>query len=397
MVYHSRNAMKSRKTQNILILMWSSKASVRSFLSGFVTHARKRKNWIIHLHDATDMDHLPFQRTVLAGAYDGIITNEDSFLKHPEIATHPQTALVLFATYNPSQRKDGDNLVYIQYNNAITGAFGADYLLRHGAFASYAFIPVFPEKPWSRIRAEGFAARIAHGRGKCFIHDGKASLASFLRSLPKPAAVMAACDRVALQVLECCRKEGFKVPEKIAVLGVDNDELICEFARPSLTSVYHTPPGSGGLLAACALDSIFKGKRYKKPGLFEDNRLAVAERESCAPLPPAKHIAYAAMEYIQKNAMRDVRVSDVVKALGVSARLASQRFREIFDKSILEAIVECRLKEVERRLTTTRLPISKVAALCDFDDLSYLGRIFRKRYGVTMSQFRSDSCSVLAR
>ena len=64
---------------------------------------------------------------------------------------------------------------------------------------------------------------------------------------------------------------------------------------------------------------------------------------------------------------------------------------EIFDKSILEAIVECRLKEVERRLRTSRLPISKIAALCGFDDLSYLGRIFRKRYGVTMSDYRTSS------
>lgn len=388
-MYYFRIAMKSRK--NILILLWSSKTSVRQFLSGFVMCARKRNNWIIHLHDAADLDYPPFRRKILSGAYDGIVTNEDTFLSHPEIATNPKTALVLHATYNPSQRKTGDNLVYVQKNNAVTGAFGADYLLRHGAFASYAFVPVFPEKPWSKIRAESFAERITRKRGKCFIHDGKASLVSFLRSLPKPTAVMAACDRAALQVLECCRKESFKVPEKIAVLGVDNDELICEFARPSLTSIHHTPPEAGGSLAARALDSIFKGKRYTKPGLFEDNQLTVAERESCAQLPPAKHIAYAAMEYIQKNATHNVRVSDVVKMLGVSARLASKRFREIFDKSILDAIVECRLKEVERRLMTSRLPISKIAALCGFDDLSYLGRIFRKRYGVTMSQLRGIS------
>lgn len=391
MVYHSRIGMNPRKTRNVLVLLWSSKASVRTFLSGFVTCARKRKNWIIHLHDATDLDHPPFKRKIRAGAYDGIVVNEDTFLVHPEIASNPKTALVLHATYDPARRKAGDNLVYIQQNNAITGAFGADYLLRHGAFASYAFVPVFPERSWSKIRAESFAERITRKRGKCFVHDGRVSLVSFLRSLPKPAAVMAACDRVALQVLECCRKEGFKVPEKIAVLGVDNDELICEFARPSLTSIHHTPPENCGMLAARALDSIFRGKRYEKPGLFEDNQLAVAERESCAQLPPAKHIAYAAMEYIQKNATRDVRVPDVVKTLGVSTRLASMRFREIFDKSILEAIVECRLKEVERRLTTSRLPISKIAALCNFDDLSYLGRIFRKRHGVTMSQFRDSA------
>ena len=379
--------------KRILMLLWSNKASVRNFLFGFCEYARQRKNWILDLRQEADLDNPVINGRVRGGFYDGILANEHAFLSHPELANVEKTALVLYATYNPEQRKAGDNLVYVQHNNIVTGQFAAEYLSRLGAFASYAYVPTFPQEPWSDERGRGFAEWFAGRRMGCHVHHEPELLANFLRSLPKPAAVMAACDRVALGVLEACREAKLDVPGKVAVVSVDNDEIICEFARPSLTSIIHHPISELGRKAGEAMNLLLRGRRSAKPGLVEFNRLKVVERESCAQLPQATHAARSAMEFIQKNARSAMKVNDVVAHIGVSRRLADRQFRQTYGESILEAITRCRLEEVARHILLSRLPIVKIASLCNFGDISYLGRLFRRRYGMTMREYRTQNCT----
>lgn len=379
--------------KRILMLLWSNKASVRNFLFGFCEYTHRRKNWILDLRQEADLDNPVINGRVKDGFYDGILANEHAFLSHPELANVEKTALVLYATYNPEQRKAGDNLVYVQHNNIVTGQFAAEYLSRLGAFASYAYVPTFPQEPWSDERGRGFAEWFAGRRMGCHVHHEPEMLANFLRSLPKPAAVMAACDRVALGVLEACREAKLDVPRKVAVLSVDNDEIICEFARPSLTSIIHDPVSELGRKAGEAMNSLLRGRRCAKPGLVEFNRLKVVERESCANLPQATHIARSAMEFIQKNARSAMKVNDVVAHIGVSRRLADRQFRQTYGESILEAITRCRLEEVARHILMSRLPIVKIASLCNFGDIAYLGRLFRRRYGMTMREYRPQNCT----
>ena len=379
--------------KRILMLLWSNKASVMNFLFGFCEYARRRKNWILDLRQEADLDNPVINGRVRGGFYDGILANEHAFLSHPELANVEKTALVLYATYNPEQRKAGDNLVYVQHNNIVTGQFAAEYLSRLGAFASYAYVPTFPQEPWSDERGRGFAEWFAGRRMGCHVHHEPELLANFLRSLPKPAAVMAACDRVALGVLEACREAKLDVPGKVAVVSVDNDEIICEFARPSLTSIIHDPVSELGRKAGEAMNLLLRGRRSAKPGLVEFNRLKVVERESCAQLPQATHAARSAMEFIQKNARSAMKVNDVVAHIGVSRRLADRQFRQTYGESILEAITRCRLEEVARHILLSRLPIVKIASLCNFGDIAYLGRLFRRRYGMTMREYRTQNCT----
>ena len=377
--------------KNILLLLWSNKASARNFLFGFCKYARTRKDWVLDLRQEADLNHPLIMKHIRDGAYDGIVTKESAFLAHPELADIEGTALVLNATYNPSVRKAGDNLVYVQHDNRITGLFAAAYLTKLGAFASYAYVPTFPSEPWSEERGRGFADFIAK-HGMAFrVHDGTKPMSDFLRELPKPAAIFAACDRVALGVLELCRSLKIDVPGKIAVLGVDNDEIICEFARPSLTTIIHHPESRLGEKAGEAMNALLRGRKFTKPGLVEFNQVKVIERESCAHLPQATHIAHAAMEFIAKNARHALKVGDVIEHLGVSRRLADRQFSETHGESILEAITRLRLEEIAKRLLISKLPVVKVAALCEFNDLAYLGKIFRKRFGCTMTEWRSSS------
>ena len=377
--------------KHILLPLWSNNASTRNFLFGFCKYARTRKDWAVDIMKEVDLSHPAIMKRIRDGAYDGVVTNERAFLSHHELADMEKVALVINATYAPGARKAGDNLVFVQHNNRDTGRFAASYLTKLGAFASYAYVPTFPSEPWSEERGRGFAEFLEKHGQECLVHDPEKPLDGFLRALPKPAAVFSACDRVALGVLETCRSLRIDVPGKVAVLGVDNDEIICEFARPSLTTLIHFPESRLGEKAGEAMNSLLHGRRCAKPGLVEFNHLKVVERESCANLPQATHIARAAMEFISKNARSALKVDDVVRHLGVSRRLADRQFRQTHGESMLEAITRHRLDEVSKRLLISRLPIVKVAALCGFNDLAYLGKLFRRRFGCTMSEWRAKS------
>ena len=374
--------------KKILLLLWSHAESTRSFLFGFCNYARKRRNWILDLRQEIDLENHAVMGRILAGCYDGIVAKEGAFCRHPELASVEKTALVLYATYDPSVRKNGDNLVYVQHNNMVIGRFAADYLATLGAFAAYAYVPAFPSEPWSAERGLGFYGELERRGLACHVHREGESLSGFLRRLPKPLAVMAACDRVALEVLETCRSVRLAVPGKVAVLGVDDDELICEYAQPSLTTLVHNPRSCLGGKAGEAMNALLRGRRFPKPGLVEFNQLKVVERESCAHLPQATHIAYAAMDYIRKNARHAIKVADVVAHLGVSRRLADRQFGQTNGESILHAITRCRLEEVAKHLVMSRLSVSKVASMCEFSDLAYLGKLFRRMYGVSMREYR---------
>lgn len=383
MLCYNRVIMK-----NILVLLWSNRTSMRNFLYGFALHARTRRDWIVHLRSPEDLAYSAVAEKVKVGFYSGIVADEETLKAHPEIAMRPETALVLYATYNPGFRKPGGNVVFAQHSNAVAGEFGANYLMRLGRFRSFGYVPITPPTAWSKVRGEGFAAQIAKRGGECRILCEDEPLGAFLESLPKPAAVMGACDRVALDVLEACREAHIDVPRDMSVLGVDNDEIICEFARPSLTSIIRSSPSELGRSAAKALSSLMRKGGTAKPRVVEYNATEVVERESCAFLPPATHIANTVMEFIRKNAGRHLKVNDVVAHVGVSRRLVEKRFSEIFGKSIIAAITECRLDEVAKKLTISNLPVGKVAALCGFHDVTYLGKLFRSRFGTTMTEWR---------
>ena len=379
--------------KNLLMLLWSDKTAARNFLFGFCQSARRHKTWVLDIRSPTELDNPVIAQRVRDGFYDGIVTDEGGFLAHRWIADVAKPALVLYATYDPALRKAGDNLIYVQHNNILTGQFVADYLMGLGSFASYAYVPMFPPEPWSTERGRGFQEKVERRHQTFRLHDGVLPLAQFLKALPKPAAVMAACDRGALNVTDACRSIGLKVPGKVAVIGVDNHEIICEFSRPSITSLIHDPESELGRKAGEAMSSLLRGWRSSTPGCVEFNNIKVIERESCAHLPQSTYLAHAAMRFIEKNARRAIKVGDVVAYLGVSRRLADQQFSLVHGESILTAITRCRLLEVEKRLLLSRLSITKIARLCEFHDLTYLGKLFRAKYGVSMREYRMSKTS----
>ena len=192
----------------------------------------------------------------------------------------------------------------------------------------------------------------------------------------------------AYQVLRICMDEGIAVPDSLAVLGVDNDPLVCGNAHPTLSS-FQLPFRDLGYKAAETLDWMLRKKN--PPG--RTIRVAgthLFERGSSAHIPPATALVEKARTYIAEHACEGIRVDDVAAHIGVSRSLLDLRFRQVCDKAVLEDILDVRLSEVKRLLKKTNRTILQIGLDCGFNDPDNLKRLFKKRFGMSMRDYRAS-------
>ena len=287
------------------------------------------------------------------------------------------------------------NLSYVFGSPEDVGRTAARHLLAQGVFRSYAFVPDLYANAWSRLRgdafvreiaAAGFKTRVYHVRGHGY---DLPRLAEWLKALPHPTGVLAAFDDRAVQVLEACSEARLNVPQDVAVLGVDNDEVLCAHTTPALTSV-QPDHDRIGYLAAERLAALLDGKRLSAP---ERHLVPVKEiviRESTCAVSSSGRLVQRALAFIHANANKAIKPRDVVAHLRVSRRLADLRFRELQGESLGDAIRSCRLDEVARLLRETNDPPHVLAAKCSFPKLARLEEMFTARFGRPMDDYRKS-------
>jgi LacI family transcriptional regulator len=210
----------------------------------------------------------------------------------------------------------------------------------------------------------------------------------WLLALPKPCGIMVAVDLRAKQVLDTCLAAGIRVPEDIAVIGVDNDEALCENTTPSLSSVLPDFEG-GGYLAAELLDRMMRQTQPEPQHLIYGVK-RIFHRESSLYIPKSSHLITSAVEFIRLNACAGITVTDVAKQLNVSRRWAELRFREVRGHTILSEIQHHRLERVCALLRETNLPIGTIGERCGYPTETYLKALFKKRFGITMRDYRKN-------
>ena len=264
------------------------------------------------------------------------------------------------------------------------------HLAEKGRFASWGFVHDTHRRPWSQTREKAF--RQAVGAAKLnYVAPAETrgqSLAQWLQELPKPAAVMVACDRRAIQVLETCQASDIDIPEQLALVSVDNDEMYCECASPTVSSL-DPDFENEGYLAAAELDRLLRAKSSLPAKTIVVPARKVVERESTTPITTSAQLVQRAIDFIGMNAHKGIGVNDVVRELGVSRRLADLRFQQYWGKSILATINEQRMAKVKRLLSTTALSMGKIASSCGFNSPKHLSVAFRKKFGCSMSDYRN--------
>lgn len=290
----------------------------------------------------------------------------------------------------------------VHTNDASVGRLGADHLLERG-YRNFAFVGY--DVSWSAARCRGFKDRICAITGSCEVHEfviikGKASgpawweqqqtrLAGWVRSLPTPIGVMTCTDLLGQQFLEACSRAGVAVPEQVAVIGADNDELICEVANPPLSSVIIND-AQRGYEAASLLDKLMAGQAAPERPVYVEPAGVVA-RASTDTLAIADKDVVAAMQFIRNHACDGIGVADVVEQVPLSRRLLERRFRRYLGRSIYDEIVRFRLNRAVELLCTTELELKAIAPRAGFKSASYMGAVFRARLGHSPGSYRNSA------
>lgn len=290
----------------------------------------------------------------------------------------------------------------LQLDSVSIGKDVAQYLNSLGRFAAYGFVHGPFRQPWSVDRERGFRSFMPHGMKLHVFHGNdsqesaspiihQTQLSEWIAGLPKPVAVFGANDRFANEVLIVCRRLGLKVPQQVAVIGCDNDPFVCTNAVPALSSL-QLPFRTLGYRAAATLDRMLTGKPVPTKTVYISGSRLFA-RASTANMPPAAALVEKAGNFIAEHAFDGIRVGDVARHLGVSRTLLDLRFRQMRGESVLSRIQEVRLAEVRRQLVETNNTILQIGRNSGFNDPDNLKRLFKKRFGTSMRQYRQNNAA----
>ena len=294
----------------------------------------------------------------------------------------------------------GENVPLVHANDDTVGKLGAEHLLERG-FRNFAFV----EYPfaWSTNRRAGFERVIrAHGfettiyrlaypqaglGGPEFWERQQQELVAWIRSLPKPVGVMTSTDLMGQQFLEACQRAAVVVPEQVAVIGADNDELICNLCFPPLSSVVIND-AQRGYQAAAVLDQLMQGKRAPREPVYIEPT-GVVSRASSDILAIDDELMAAAMRYIRDHACDGIGVDDVVRAVPLSRSVLERRFRKVIGRTINDEIVRVRVNRAVELLSATELELKVIAQKAGFGSPSYMGAVFREKLGRTPGSYRA--------
>ena len=211
-------------------------------------------------------------------------------------------------------------------------------------------------------------------------------LAEWLRRLPKPIGLMACNDERGREVLEACRATEIRVPEDVAVIGVDNDELLCEMANPPLSSVALNAEGTGYRTAAL-LDRMMRNRLHEPQRLISE-ALSVVVRRSADMVAIDDPEVAKALRFIYDHATDPIQMEDVVQHVVISRRSLEARFQKAIGRSPHCELQRVRLQRALYVLEKTNLSIPKVAHAVGYNTPNYFIQLFRKEHGISPSSYR---------
>ena len=389
----------SARQKEIYILVNAAKCSGRGILHGFLSTIGERSDFRLHICEMSDYGRKSLVAAIHDGLVDGLVTSE---VEDPGLANAFESAdfpLVVIGTREHCLPKRRTNIRFVTLDEMKLAAFATRHLLACGRFASYGYIHFREDfcRYLSGCREKGFLSELAKNglSGTIYrstlpeeVSDAQ-ELGQWLAALPKPAALLAGYDRRAMDVLNACERCGIHVPDEVRIIGIDNDEIVCQQTRPHLSSVT-TDNISEGRVAARQLVDLLRHPHATtaRKNVLCPATLTIVERESTRVLAPGFAIVQRARDYIAENANRNLSVEDVISHLGVSRRLAYLRFREFEHQSIHQAILQARIAHVKKRLLGTRQTIEVISRDSGFENPNNLKIIFRRLTGMTMREWR---------
>jgi len=384
--------------RHVAVLIGTSGSYGRGLLRGVAKYNRERANWSTFFRPQTLADQAPSWLKDWKG--DGILAQvgTDSFAALLEKLNVPVVNLRF--TEQPVR------FPHVGLNHVAVAVMAAQHLLSLG-LKHFAF---FGSAPGANAgldeRARAFASEIKTAGYSCETftptsrssqidwEGGQAKLSKWLRSLPKPIGLMASNDERGQLVLDACRRSGIVVPDQVAVIGVDNDELLCELSIPPLTSV-DVNGDYIGFEAAAALDALMAGQSLSSSSTLLNPRTVVTRRSTDVIASEDPEVNRA-VSFIRQHGGRPISVVDVLRHVNMSRASLQQRMKRVLGHTIHEEIEHVRLERVKRLLVESDLTIKQLTLQTGFSSVQYMTRVFRAAVGETPASYRRSRESRLS-
>lgn len=366
-------------------------------LSGIFRYLGDTPEWDVRFIRSAQEFTAARVKTAIADGYDGFIVSVPDAERAAEPLADTDIPTIVMDIHSPALSARRENIVFIRNSPEEIGRSAANHLLSIGRCKSYAFVHHQSVMQWSVDRFKSYRDTLRENGFEC--HELKSP--EGIEKLERPVGVFAANDDRGYDVIEFCRANHLRVPEDIAVIGINNDTLVCENCHPRLSSI-EPDFEQEGYLAAETLARMMSARSSATSTTLQPCNPAtsatlfvgvkqVVRRESTAELSASGKLVQRALVYIRRNALKGISVTDVATHLHVSRRLADLRFRELQGTTIGETIITERLTEVKRLLRETKDPIDAIAIRCGYENPNYLKNLFKRRFAMTMREFRNRS------
>lgn len=395
--------MPVQRKKRLLISITNPEYTQRQKLEGILTYVRERKNdsWYVQI------DTGGFTRQILSGISnwqcDGII----AFIDNPSerrryIQSHVPTDLIdPFLDIRqppPSRRK---NLIFFANDHAAEGRTAAAYFLdRH--YRSFAYVGDPESTFWSQCRCRGFCAALKDAGFGCStytdipgpLRDDFAlempRLEKWIAALPKRTAIFTTHDFRARQILMITDILGISVPHDLAILGVDDDTIVCETSTPALSSI-PSHDFTLGYASCRALNEMLTGRTSPRGRLICTRHTQVTTRASTSLQAISDSFVAHALAFAESHLDHDLTADTIAREIGYSKRMLQIRIRQSLGTTLGREILRLRLTAAKKMLEEENRPIIEIATACGFYGTSHLGAHFKRAYGLSPRQYRAKS------
>lgn len=378
------------RNRDVLLVVETSKQYGRGLLKGIGEYAFSRGNWSIYLEERSLHERLPSWVKDWRG--DGIIVRSNS----------RRMVQTLLRTGQPIVETDPKvtefHLPFVYTDDLAIARMAVDHFLHRG-FRRLAYCSLKRTRwsVWRRdaflreTKARGVRAEVFQLPSRLENRDWRAQrsrLEQWLLQSGKPAAILAENDVCGHRLLDACRAIRLPVPEQVAILGVDNDPVVCELACPPLSSVDLNVERIG-YQAAALLDRLMQGSRFAKT-TTRIPPFGVVDRLSTDTLAVDDEELSSALSYIRRHACRGISVTDVCEYVLISRRRLERKFRLRLGRSPKEEITRVRIETARRLLARSKLSVSQISRRTGFQTINYFANVFRKETKLSATEYRKQ-------
>lgn len=388
--------------RKVLILVSTTESFGQNLVRGIIDYARFCGNWSLsteipeYLRKRQKQKN--YKKTLCKSDFDGVIAYLPDANEAQHISFKNIPAVVGHFTDETRRLK----LPYLICDNFSIGRLAFDYFQNKG-FKNFGFFGI-DKLRWSVERCKALikASREAGLNAVVYNQETKSSLdnadiindiADWIKGLSKPIGILACNDDRGVYLIKACNLANIQIPNEVAIIGVDNDDILCNLTTPTLSSISYNSR-KAGFEAAALLQKIMNDEKDCADRIIIPP-IKVISRQSTDTLAIEDTDILAALRFIKKNSNRAIGVDDVAEAAGVSRRSLFRKFKKIMGHSVNQEINRNRIEHIKNILLTTNLAVTQIGGNLGFVSPSHLARYFKKQTGLTPRDYRKQNQTIL--